>query len=67
MTNADYIRSLDNEHLAAFLSNITHGAVYEGYKLKRDKDKVYWAEARAKNLKEFVKWVNEECGKRTVA
>lgn len=67
MTNADYIRSLDNEHLAAFLSEITHGAVYHGYKLKRDKDKTYWAEARAKNLEEFVKWINEECGKRTVA
>lgn len=67
MTNADYIRSLDNEHLAAFLGEITHGAVYRGYKLKCDKDKAYWAEARAKNLEEFVKWVNEECGRRTVA
>lgn len=67
MTNADYIRSLDNEHLAAFLSEITHGAVYQGYKLKRDKDKTYWMEAREKNLEEFNKWVNEECGKRTVA
>lgn len=67
MTNADCIRSLDNESLAIFLSEITHGAVYEGYKLKRDKDKAYWAEARAKSLEELVKWVNEECGKRTVA
>lgn len=67
MTNADYIRSLDNEHLAAFLSDITHESVYHGYKLKRDKDKAYWAEARAKNLEELVKWINEECGKRTVA
>lgn len=67
MTNADYIRSLDNEHLAAFLGEITHEAVYHGYKLKHDKDKAYWAEARAKNLEEFAKWVNEECGKRTVA
>ena len=67
MTNAEYIRSLDNEHLAAFLGEITHGAVYQGYKLKRDKDKTYWMEAREKNLEEFTKWINEECGKRTVA
>lgn len=67
MTNADYIRSLDNEHLAAFLGEIAHEAVYHGYKLKRDKDKTYWAETRAKNLEEFAKWINEECGKRTVA
>ena len=67
MINADYIRSLDNEHLAAFLSEITHGAVYHGYELKRDKDKTYWMKAREKNLEEFKKWVNEECGKRTVA
>lgn len=67
MTNGDWIRSLDNEHLAAFLSEITHGAVYKGYKLKRDKDKAYWTEAREKSLEEFNKWINEECGKRTVA
>lgn len=67
MTNGDYIRSLDNEHLAAFLSEITHGAVYQVYKLKRDKDKTYWMEAREKNLEEFNKWVNEERGKRIVA
>lgn len=67
MTNADYIRSLDNEHLAAFLSEITHGAVYHGYKLKRDKDKTYWMEAREKSLEDFNKWVNEERGERTVA
>lgn len=67
MTNADYIRSLDNEHLAAFLSEITHGAVYHGYKLKRDKDKTCWMEAREKSLEDFNKWVNEERGERTVA
>ena len=67
MTNADYIRSLDNEALAALLSEIIHGAVYQGYELKRDKDKTYWMKAREKNLEEFKKWLNEECGKRTVA
>ena len=67
MTNAEYIRSLDNESLAAFLSEITHGAVLKGYELKRDKDKTYWVKAREKNLEEFNKWVNEERGKRTIA
>ena len=67
MTNADYIRSLDNESLAAFLSEITHGAVYRGYELKRDKDKIYWMEVREKSLEEFGKWLNEERGKRTIA
>lgn len=67
MTNADYIRSLDNEHLAAFLSEITHGAVHVGYELERDKDDAYWAKAKEKNLEDFVKFINKECGKRTVA
>lgn len=67
MTNVEYIRSLDNESLAALLSEITHGAVLIGYELERDKDKTSWVKAREKNLEEFNKWVNEERGKRTVA
>lgn len=67
MTNADYIRSLDNERLAALLSDIIYGAVHMGYELERDKDEAYWMEAKAKHLKDFTKWMNEECGKRTVA